>query len=66
MVLEFNDTYFFIQLGSKYVPSISFGTKKHSFVPTVKGTLLDLFKDSRLCSGLYGKFKGFFTDAFSL
>ena len=59
MVLEFNDTYFLYNVAPKYVPSISFGTKKHSFVPTVMGKLLDLFKDSRLCSGLYGQFKDF-------
>ena len=60
MVLEFNDTHFLYSLAPKYMPSISFGTKDHSYVPTAKGKLLDLFKHGRPCSVLYGKFKEFF------
>lgn len=60
MVLEFNDTRFLYSLAPKYMPSISFGTKKHSYVPTAKGKMLDLFKDGRQYSVLYGKFKEFF------
>lgn len=37
-VLEFNDTHFFLySLSPKYMPSIAFGTKKYSHVPTLEG-----------------------------
>jgi hypothetical protein len=49
------------------MPFISAGTKKKcSFVPTVKGELLGLFKDGRLCSVLFKQFKGSLKNSFHL
>lgn len=47
-----------------YMPFISAGVKKCSFIPTVKGKLLGLFKDGRLCSVLFKQLKGSFENSF--
>lgn len=60
MVLEFNDTHFLYSLAPNYMPSISFGTKKHSYVPTAKGKMLDLFKDGRQCLYFMENLRNFF------
>lgn len=66
MTLEFTNMKFFIQLGPELYAIYFSWHEECSFVPMVKGELLGLFKDGRLCSVLFKQLKGSFENSFCL